>query len=182
MDDVYIVEIASTGNDGMPKDTVAEVAVCRMFSDGSDFETVYYGRIALDPRDLGKESLDHLATVYGIEPEGLYMGDPEEMVVKGLQDAFFGKECTSFDVNFTFGRFLCFEPWDTTGELTLLPSYSVRLDRDLRNPPEGEYAIPYAYSRMCPDDPAGVGEGRTALDLAQMSASMMCVLRRNGFF
>ena len=81
MDDVYIVEIASTGNDGMPKDTVAEGAVCRMFSDGSDFETVYYGRIALDPRDLGKEGLDHLATVYGIEPEGLYMGDPEEIVV-----------------------------------------------------------------------------------------------------
>ncbi|MGN0098391.1 MAG: hypothetical protein ACI38Y_03580, partial [Candidatus Methanomethylophilaceae archaeon] len=115
-------------------------------------------------------------------PEGLYMGDPEGEVVKGLQNAIFGKECTSFDVNFTFGRFLCFEPWDTTGELTLLPSYSVRLQRDMRDPPEGEYAIPYTYSKVCPGDPAGVGDGRTALDLAHMSASIMCVLRREGFF
>lgn len=182
MDDVYIVEIAATGDNGMPKDTVAEVAVCKMFSDGSDFETTYYGRIALDPRDLGKDALDHLADVHGIGPEGLYMGDPEDTVVRGLQDAIFGKECTSFDVNLTFGRFLCFEPWDTTGELTLLPSYSVRLDRDIRNPPEGELAIPYAYSKLCPDDPAGIGKGRTALDLAQMSASMMCILRRGGYF
>ncbi len=182
MDDVYIVEIAATGEKGMPKDTVIEVAVCRMFQDGSEFETVYYGRVATDPRDLGKEALDRLVNEYGIEPEGLYMGDPEDEVVKGLQNAVFGKECTSFDVNMTFGRFLCFEPWDTTGELTLLPSYSVRLDRDLRNPPEGESPIPYAYSKVCPDDPAGVGVGRTALDLAQMSASIMCNLRCGGFF
>lgn len=182
MDDVYIVEIVSTGNAGMPKDTVAEVGVCRMFADGSDFDTVFDGRVALDPRDIGAGSLDHLSQTYGIQPEELYMGDDQSFVVEGFQKCVFGHECTSYDVNGTFGKYLCFEPWDATGELTLLPSYSIRLPRDIRTPPEGESAISYAYSRLCPDDPADVHGGRHAVDLAQMSASVMMVLRRNGLF
>lgn len=30
MDDVYVVELATTGPSGYPKDTVAEIAVCRV--------------------------------------------------------------------------------------------------------------------------------------------------------
>ena len=69
MDDVYVVEVAVTGPKGAPKDRVAEVAVCRVLSDGSDFETVYNDSVALDPLDLGKEPLDYMEANYGITPE-----------------------------------------------------------------------------------------------------------------
>ena len=74
MDDVYVVEIAVTGPKGAPKDRVAEGAVGRGRSDGSDFETVYNDSVALDPLDLGKEPLDYMEANYGITPEDLYAG------------------------------------------------------------------------------------------------------------
>ncbi len=81
MDDVYVVEIATTGPNGVPADMVAEVAVCRMLADGSNFDTVYSGSIAMDPRDIGKEGLDHLSGNYDIRPEELYLGEGTDEVV-----------------------------------------------------------------------------------------------------
>lgn len=182
MDEVYVVEIVPTGARGMPYDAVAEVGVCRMFPEGNDYETVFDGRVSMDPLDIGKDSLDFLSDEFGIGASDLYMGDDRDSVVKGLQDRIFGRECTSFDVRFTFGKFLCFEPWDTTRELTLLPSYSIRLPTEVRNPPEGKSPLEYAYEKFCPGDPANVGESRHAVDLAQISVSLMMLLRREGLF
>lgn len=182
MDEVYVVEIASTGPKGVPGDAVAQVAVCRMDADGGDFDTVFHASVALDPRDLGKEALDHLSAGYGILPEDLYSGDPVEEVARRLKDVIYGRECTSYNVGNVFGKHLSFEPWDCTRNLTLLPSVSVRLDPDLRGPPEREHElIAEAYRRLCPDDPAMVGDGRGALELAQMTVSVMMLLRRGGF-
>ena len=182
MDDVYIVEIAATGPRGMPNDTVAQVAVCRMYADGSDYDTVFEGHLALDPKDLGKDSLDFLESEYGITAEDLYAGDDPKTVVERFQSLVFGRECTSYDVKWTFGKFLCFEPWDTTRELTLLPSYSVRLDRSIREPEEGKNPIRKAYEATCPGDPLSVGPGNGAFELAQMSAGVMMELRKAGYF
>lgn len=181
MDEVYVVETVNSGAKGVPNDVVVEVAVCRMNREGTDYDTVYNESISIDPMDLGKESLDFLEKEHGITAESLYMGESEEVVVKRLQEAIYGKECTSFDVNLTFGKFLCFEPWDMTRELTLLPPISWRLPRELRvQKEEGVPAVASAYREMCPGDPAGVGSGRRALDLAQMSVFLMMGLRRNG--
>lgn len=182
MDEVYVVEVASTGIVGIPKDVVAQVAVCRMDAAGRDFDTVFDATVSLDPRDLGKDALDHLSGCYGIEPEELYAGDPADRVAERLQDIIYGKECTSYNVGNVFGKYLSFEPWDCTRNLTLLPSISVRLGGDLRGPPEREHElIRAAYSRLCPDDPAMVGTGRGALELAQMAVALMMVLRREGW-
>ncbi len=181
MDDVYVVEIATTGPKGVPADTVAEVAVCRMLADGSDFDTIYSVSIAMDPRDIGKEGLDHLSKNYGIRPEELYLGEGTDKVVRRLQNSVFGRECTSYNVGNVFGKYLSFEPWDCTGNLTLLPSISMRLPSELRGPPEREHElIRAAYDSLCLGDPACVGAGRRALDLAQMAASVLIKLRREG--
>ncbi len=181
MDDVYVVQIASTGPKGMPTEAVSEVAVCRMLADGSDFDTVLDESVAMDPRDLGKESLDWMSASYGINPEELYGGEDRDTVVKRVQNALFGRECTSYNVNNVFGKYLCYEPWDCTGELTLLPAISGRLPADLRGPAEREHElIRAAYDSLCPGDPACVGDGRRAVHLAQMSASIMMALRTNG--
>ncbi|MBQ8179214.1 MAG: hypothetical protein IJ026_02050 [Candidatus Methanomethylophilaceae archaeon] len=182
MDEVHVVEVATTGTSGFPRDRVYQVAVCRMFADGSDFDTVFHGSVCLDPRDLGKEALDRMSSVYGTNPEELYMGDPEADVVRGFQGSVFGRECTSFDVNTTFGKYLCYEPWDTTREVTLLPPVSCRLPRDARTPVGDVHPIRHAYSVVCPGDPAEVGDRNGALELAQMSVSVLMVLRRNGMF
>ena len=84
MDDVYVVELATTGPSGYPKDTVAEIAVCRVLSDGSDFETVYNDGIALDPKDLGKDPLDYMEENYGIVPEDLYVGSDVSRVASDV--------------------------------------------------------------------------------------------------
>ena len=183
MDDVYVVEVATTGPKGAPSDRVAEIAVCKVLSDGSDYDTVYHDGVSIDPLDLGKGPLDYMESNFGILPEDLYEGSPEDRVVSDFQRAVFGRECTSYNVGNVFGKHLNFEPWDATRNLTLLPSISVRLPADLRGPPEEEHLlIRRAYDAMCPGDPAGVGDGRRAMDLAQMSASVAALLRRQGLF
>ena len=132
MDEVYVVEIAATGPKGMPSDTVVQIGICRMLADGSDFDTVYDATVALDPKDLGKESLDYMMECHGIAPEELYVGVDEKTVVSEVQGIIFGKECASYNVGNVFGKYLNFEPWDCTRNLTLLPSISMRLDRDLK--------------------------------------------------
>lgn len=181
MDDVYVVEVAATGPKGYPNDSVAEIAVCRVFGDGSDFETVYNDGVFLDPKDLGKDPLDYMQVNHGIEPEDLYAGSDIARVVQDFQKAVFGRECTSYNVGSTFGRFLSYEPWDSARELTLLPSISVRLPPELKGPSEKEHElIRLAYSSLCPGDPACVGDGMHAIHLAQMASSVLMELRRRG--
>ena len=86
MDEVYVVEVSTTGPKGAPADAVAQIAVCRMLPDGSDFDTVYDATVAMDPKDLGKESLDHLSGCFGINPEDLYLGEDLNRVVGDVQE------------------------------------------------------------------------------------------------
>lgn len=179
MSDVHVVQVAVTGPSGAPADAVAEIAVCRV--SGDDFSLVYNDGVALDPLDLGKGPLDYMQENYGIEPEDLYRGSPPERVVADFQRTVFGTECTSYNVGNVFGRFLSFEPWDSTRNLTLLPSVSTRLPQELKGRPEDEHLlIRAAYNAICPDDPAGVGDGMRAVDLVQMTASILLVLRSQG--
>ena len=181
MDEVYVVEVVSTGTSGVPRDTVTEVGVCRMLADGSDFDTVFHGRLCIEPLDIGKSALDHLESEYGITAETLYSGDAPEEVTEGFRRTVFGKECTSFDVGATFGKYLSFEPWDSARELTVLPSYSLRLPKEMRHGSVPS-CILSTYSEICPGDPAGTCGRRDALSLSMMSASILMRLRCDGLF
>ena len=183
MDEVYVVEVSTTGPKGAPADAVAQIAVCRMLPDGSDFDTVYDATVAMDPKDLGKESLDHLSGCFGINPEDLYLGEDLDRVVRDVQEIIFGKECTSYNVGNVFGKHLNYEPWDCTRNLTVLPSISMRLDPELKGPPEREHElIRTAYDGLCPGDPACVGDGKGAPDLAHMAVSVLMRLRAEGWY
>ncbi len=175
MDDVYVVEAAMSGPKGFPMDRVVEVAVCRMHRNGMDFDTVYDSFVYAEAMDLGKDSLDYIQTEYGITAETLYLAPDEETVAKELLNKLRDTECTSFNVNRTFGQFLCMEPWDLNGELTLLPSISSRL------PPEYSKDLTEAYNYVTPGNPMEV-EGKTAMDRCLMSTSIMMRLRETGFF
>lgn len=175
MDDVYVVEASFTGPKGFPMDRVVEVAVCRMHRDGEDFDTVYNSFVYADPKDLGKDALDYLYENYGIAAETLYAAPEQEVVGRELLSKLQDTEATSFDVNKTFGQFLCVEPWDLNGELSLFPSISSRL------PPEYSGDIRKAYDYVTPGNPLDV-HGMTAMDRCLMATSIMMKLRQTGYF
>jgi hypothetical protein len=175
MDDVYVVEAAMTGPKGFPQDRVVEVSVCRMLSDGGDYDTVYDSFVFADPMDLGKDSLDYLQENHGITAEMLYVSPEEDVVVKELFSKLRDRECTSFNVNRTFGQFLCVEPWDLNGEVVFLPSISSRI------PPEYAKDLKAAYDYVTPGNPMDV-HGKTSMDLCLMSTSIMMRLRQTGYF
>lgn len=175
MDEVYIVEGAFTGPKGFPFDRVIEISVTRMCADGTDFDTVYDSFIYADPMDIGKDALDYLEQNHGITAEVLYASPEESVVIKELTEKLRDKECTSFDVNQTFGKFLCVEPWDLNGELTMLPSIRSRL------PPEYSKTLKDAYDYVTPGNPMGV-QGTNSMDMCLMSTSIMMQLRRTGYF
>ena len=172
MDDVYVVECATTGDKGFPYNKVVQIAICKMHKDGEDYDTIYDSFISVDPLDIGKEGLDHLQSHYGITAETLYAAPDEEYVIKEVFSKLSGTECTSFNVNHTFGKFLCVEPWDLNMELTMLPSISSRLDLEFSKD------IQVAYEHYAPGNPMQI-TGRTAMDRCLMSLSLMMLLRRN---
>ena len=175
MDDVYVVEAAVTGPKGFPQDRVVEVSVCHMHSDGNDYDTIYDSFAFADPMDIGKDSLDYLSENYGISAEVLYVSPPVEVVVKELFSKLQDKECTSFNVNRTFGQFLCVEPWDLNGEVIFLPSISSRLPQEYAND------LKAAYDYVTPGNPMDV-HGTNSMDMCLMSTSIMMQLRRTGYF
>lgn len=176
----YIVEIATTGTSGYPKDVVVQIGICRLSDDFSDYDSVYDATIAVDPKDLGHDALDRIDSVYGISPESLYFGEDINKVSGDVRTILSGGDCISFD-KVTFARFLCFEPWDLNHIVTFMPAISLMI-------PDGSFesdtplSIHEVYSRLCPDDPANIQSGKNALDMAQMSSCIVIEMRKKGFY
>ncbi|MBR4227131.1 MAG: hypothetical protein IKR86_10295 [Candidatus Methanomethylophilaceae archaeon] len=182
MDEIMVVEIAETDPRGLPWGKVVQVAACRVDQETGIFESVLSESVRSDPIDLGKAALDRLSEVYGVNAESLYMGEDVGVVAERVIDAVAGSDCISFEVS-TFGGFLCYEPWNLNGLVTVYPSMSRFLPAQAV-PLEGEAADPLrkAYETMCPGDPVGVGGGKGAYERAQMSASVLAALIRAGLF
>ena len=181
MDKTFAVETVATGTKGFPWDKVVQIAVCEIC--GGTYRTVFAGCIGSDPRDLGKEPLDRLSSLFGIHAEDLYGGEPEESVVEKVRGILVGQECVSFDVGEVFGKFLSYEPWNLASEATLLPSVCRFLPAAATViPDEDEDPLRKAYSTLCPGDPAGTGGKGGAPERAQMTASVVCALTEAGLF
>ncbi len=182
MDKILVTEIAETDSRGLPWGRVVQIAICSVDPETGIYDTVLSETVKADPLDLGKPALDHLLDVYGVNTEELYLGEEEDVVVDRVIDAVAGSECISFDVS-TFGCFLCYEPWNLNGLVTLYPSMS-RFLPSQATPLEEEKVDPLrkAYDIMCPGDTAGVGDGKGAYERAQMSASVLSALIRAGMF
>lgn len=182
--DMYVIEVNADGDKGYPDNIVVEVGVCKVDLDRMDFDSIYSDIIVLDPLNMGKTSLDWLTDTAGIDVRELYMGLPQEEVVSNVKKLLKGNEVACFDIGETFGRFLLFEPWDFTKEMTIMSSVSSRMPRNaspiLKTNLQGR--IGYAYAKLCPDDPADVGDGRRALQLAQMTSEITIRLRKSGLY
>jgi len=181
-DDIYVVQTLTTGPDGYPYDEIIEVAICRADIDAMTFETVYNNIVCFDPKDLGKKKLDYLTENFKMEVGEIYNGLPEPQVAKEVLDIIKGKDVACYDVRQEFGRYMICAPWDITYETSIMPSISARMPISLRckTPDDEPEIIRKAYRRLLKKDPANVGRGRRAVDLAAMSCELMFEMRRKG--
>lgn len=182
--EIFVIEINADGDKGYPDNIVVEVGVCRVDLDTMDFDSIYNDMILLNPLDVGKTSLDWLTDTAGIDVRELYLGSLQDEVVSKVKELIKGKEVACFDVGETFGRFLLYEPWDLTKEVTIRSSVSSRMPGNASPTFKTnlQERIGYAYSKICPGDPAAIGNGRRALQLAQMTSEIMIRLHKIGMY
>lgn len=184
MSSIYVVEVNTDGDRGYPENVVVEVGICRIDTENLDYDSVYGELIEKDPLDMGKTSLDILTGRAGIDVRELYHGLPEEDVVSDVRKILKGQDVACFDVRETFMKYLLDMPWDLTKEAMIMPAVSFRIPRDLnvkRDDPVQD-RIAAAYEALCPGDPAGVKDGRRALNLAQMTSEILIKLRKDGMY
>ncbi|NCA73471.1 MAG: hypothetical protein EOM93_01300 [Gammaproteobacteria bacterium] len=184
MSELYAVEINGDGDAGYPHNVVAEIGICRVDLGSEDFDTVYHDVVRLDPLDIGKASLDWISAASGMDARELYFGSPAVEIAAHVRDVLAGGDVACFDIGEVFGKYLLYGPWDLTHEVSVMPSVSLRIPRNAI-PVQGTMLndrIRYAYSVLCPGDPAGVGKGRRALHLAQMTSEIIIMLRSHGLY
>lgn len=181
-DDVYVVQTATSGPNGYPYDEIIEVGICRANLETREWEPVLSETVYIDPKELGKEKLDYLTDNYGIMPAHIYDGIPEDKVASDVLAIIKGKDIACYDAKQEFGRYMICKPWDVTYQTHIMPSISARMPISLRCkvPSDEPQIIRKAYRRLLKDDPAGVGRGRRAIDLAKMSVFLMFLMRDKG--
>lgn len=181
-DRIFVIEALSSGPDGYPYDEIVDIAVCSVDPEANDFDTVYHNTVYRDPKDLGKAKLDYISERHGIFAEEIYAGDPENKVAAEIMDIIYGQNVTSYDIRQTFTKYMVCDPWDITFRTTIMPSVSARQPISLRckDPSDEPDIIRKAYRRTFRNDPAGVGRGKRAIDLAQMTSCLLLELRSRG--
>lgn len=174
-DKVYVVESVSDGAQGFPYDEILSIGVCAVDLDAGDFDSVYSAVLQGEPKYIGKAKLDY-AEARGLSVPLLYDGVPVDVAVKEFKDVIRGKYVTSYDIRQEFSKYLVNTPWDITLEAHILPSIMNRQPISFRckHPEDEPDIILKAYRKMFRGkDPANVGGGRGALELAQMASSIL---------
>lgn len=182
-ENLFVIQVISTGQDGYPKDGVAEVGIASVDLDSGEIRSVYQNRIRHEPGSLDGSKTEYLEKNSCIKVSDLAGADPADLVVKEVKEILKGGTVTSFDVANVFYRYMIPEPWDLTFEVSVMPSVSSRLPYSLRcrEPFEENKTILKAYFSLYGDDATLCSEGSaTALDLALMTARIICGLRWQG--
>lgn len=179
-EEVFVVQVVTDGDYGFPLDRVCEIGICKVDLDTASVESIYSARIFLEPGSFTKKQRAYFEDTSGEKVEVLLEGIPLEDVVTDVKELLTGKTITSFDVSFTIKKFLINEPWDISKEMTVMASGGRGLPPTaLGDQPKNEnLAISKAYDLLFPDDSMGIGNGRSALDIALKSSFLM--LRARG--
>ncbi len=176
---VFVIQVLSDGNYGFPLDRIVEIGIVKVDIESSTVESVYSERIFLEDGSFTKKQREYLRNISGLDVSDLSNGRKLEDVISDVKRIISGKTITSFDISFTVKKFLMFEPWDITKEMTVMasiksgvPSKYLPLEKMDENA-----LIKYTYDLFFPDDSKCIGSGKSALDYALMSAEIMLALR-----
>ena len=178
-EEVFVVQVVTDGDYGFPLDRVCEIGICKVDLDTGNVESAYSARIRLEPGSFTKKQKDYFERVSGESIETLMDGVPLDLVVADVKGLLKGRTITSFDISFAIKKFLVNEPWDISKEMTIMASGGRGIPPTaLGDEPKNEnLAIDSAYDLLFPDDEMGIGDGRSALDLALKSSFLMLKAR-----
>lgn len=197
---VLIIDTETTGLSGYPKDRVLEIGIAEL-EEGSVkpvySEIIRYSDIAEFDRKY--VNLDGSEGIWIYRNSDLRIEDTldaakdVETVAAEIREIVSGKEVTSYNVGFDFGKFLYHEPWNlkelcsvpydimelatkrvySLAEEDMIPDKMLQ-DRLLREREESYYPEKWvrsidAYGALCPGDPMGLeGMRHRAIDDAVM--------------
>ena len=175
----YIVEALTDGDYGFPLDRIAEIGICRVDLDTKDVESMYCSRIRLEEGSFTAKQRDFLENHSGIKVSELEDAPEPDTVIEEVAGLLSGKTVTSFDIGMTVNKFLAFEPWCLTHEMTVMSSVGATVPEEIKGPdPDDERsAIRHAYDALYPNDVPAAREGETALDMAIRTAFIMLGIR-----
>ena len=178
-EEVFVVQVVSDGDYGFPLDRVCEIGICKVDLDTAIVDSVYSARVLLEPGSFTKKQRAYFEKTSGEPVEVLLNGTPLNDIVTDVKELLEGKTVTSFDVSFTIKKFLINEPWDISKEMTVMASGGRGIPPSaLGDDPKNEnLAITHAYELLFPDDSMGIGNGRSALDIALKSSFLMLKAR-----
>ena len=205
---VLIIDTETTGLSGYPKDRVMEIGIAEL--DGGSVRPVYseiirYSDIAEFDRKY--VNLDGSEGIWIYRNSDLRMEDTLnaskdlETVAAEVREIVSGREVTSYNVSFDFGKFLYREPWclkelcsvpydimelatkrvHSLAEEDMIPDKMLQ-DRLLREREESHYPNKWirsidAYRALCPGDPMGLeGMRHRAIDDAVMEGFVLKTL------
>ncbi|MFA6710447.1 MAG: hypothetical protein WC067_03325 [Candidatus Methanomethylophilaceae archaeon] len=179
---IYVIQVVSSGPTGFPDDEVVQIGITAVDMAHSDVESAYLSTILSDPDGLSEEKKDYIHACSSLSDDDLRRGVPLDEVCKEVKSLLFGSDVTSFNISNTFTKYLINEPWDLTHEVTIMPSVESRLPSDIYSidASKEKRSIIDAYDRIFPDDPNGIGNAETALDLAIRTSYILLFLRSHG--
>ncbi len=208
-DSMLIIDTETTGLEGYPKDRILEIGIAEL-TDSGEIREVYSSVIRYDDieeYDRNYVNRDGSKGIWVYRNSDLKIQDTLdaekdlEIVVKEVRKIVDGKEITSYNVPFDFGRFLDHEPWclrdivvlnvdimdmATERVYELCDSDSIE-DKGLQQRliwerEDSQYPLKWvrsqdAYRVLCPDDPMKLGkQSHRALDDAVMEAWILKTL------
>ena len=208
---VLIIDTETTGLSGYPKDRVLEIGIAEL--EGGSVRPVYseiirYSDIVEFDRKYVNPNGSEGIWIYRNSDlrmeDTLNASKDVERVAAEVREIVSGREVTSYNVPFDFGKFLYREPWNLK-ELCSIPYDIMELatkrvyslaendiiqdkalrERLLREREESYYPNKWiksidAYRALCPEDPMGLEEMRhRAVDDAVMEGWILRTLLKN---
>lgn len=182
---VLIIDTETTGLEGYPKDRVLEIGIAELTEDG-EVREVYSEQIRYSDIvefDKNYENRDGSKGIWIYRNSDLRMEDTLNAakdigtVAAEVREIVSGREVTSYNVGFDFGKFLYHEPWNLRGiverKIDIMKLASARVyelceedsledkelqERLLREREESYYPEKWvrsidAYRALCPEDP-----------------------------
>ncbi len=208
---VLIIDTETTGLRGIPEDRVLEIGIAEYDGDSGNISPVYSEMIRYDDIvefDSKYVNPDGSRRIWIYRNSDMRLEDTLnaakdlDTVVGEVREIVSGKEVTSYNVKFDFGKFLYQEPWNirnivtrkidimklaTTKVYELADSDSIedkglqeRLLREREDSPYPEKWVRSidAYRVLCPEDPMGLkGMRHRAIDDAVMEGWILKALQ-----
>lgn len=180
---IYVVDTETTGLVGAPFDLVVEIGIVEADLTEKTVTSVYSAVVGYDTSKWPESvKSSWIFENSDLSVREVSLSTSVKTVARDVRLILSGQICTSYNVPFDFGKFLCHDPWNVS--CTLAPDImtaAYRLVKGDRTFEDGTCSWPKldkAYAELCPEDPAGLhgSQRHRALSDAEAAAYVMLAL------